>query len=247
MRASPPPGTPNERPGDDHGRHVARAVSRAAAGAVGVDGRHGLSRMLDRRARQCNVGEVVFNTAMTGYQEILTDPIYCRPDRHADLSAHRQRRRQRRRRRSPIACLRRGPGDPRPAAASRRTAGATDDSVGVPAQRERRRHRRHRHAQADAPPARARARRTAASWQRPCSPTRTPKRRIVARARGALDGRARPRQGGLVHDGLRLDARRLGARQRLSAAWASRDSTSSPSTSASSTTSCACWPSAAAR
>ncbi|HIO53569.1 MAG TPA: carbamoyl-phosphate synthase small subunit, partial [Chromatiales bacterium] len=24
------------------------------------------------------VGEVVFNTAMTGYQEILTDPLYCR-------------------------------------------------------------------------------------------------------------------------------------------------------------------------
>jgi len=23
-------------------------------------------------------GEVVFNTAMTGYQEILTDPSYCR-------------------------------------------------------------------------------------------------------------------------------------------------------------------------
>ena len=39
-------------------------------------------------------GEVVFNTAMTGYQEILTDPSYCPPDRHADLSAHRQHRRQ---------------------------------------------------------------------------------------------------------------------------------------------------------
>ena len=24
------------------------------------------------------VGEVVFNTGMTGYQEILTDPSYCR-------------------------------------------------------------------------------------------------------------------------------------------------------------------------
>ena len=29
-------------------------------------------------ARGCAVGEVVFNTAMTGYQEILTDPSYCR-------------------------------------------------------------------------------------------------------------------------------------------------------------------------
>ena len=26
----------------------------------------------------CSVGEVVFNTAMTGYQEILSDPSYCR-------------------------------------------------------------------------------------------------------------------------------------------------------------------------
>ncbi len=25
-----------------------------------------------------SVGEVVFNTAMTGYQEILTDPSYCK-------------------------------------------------------------------------------------------------------------------------------------------------------------------------
>nr|WP_236953288.1 carbamoyl-phosphate synthase domain-containing protein [Immundisolibacter cernigliae] len=25
-----------------------------------------------------SVGEVVFNTALTGYQEILTDPSYCR-------------------------------------------------------------------------------------------------------------------------------------------------------------------------
>jgi carbamoyl-phosphate synthase small subunit len=29
-------------------------------------------------ARGCSAGEVVFNTAMTGYQEILTDPSYCR-------------------------------------------------------------------------------------------------------------------------------------------------------------------------
>src|SRR2546429_1419873 len=29
-------------------------------------------------ARGTAVGEVVFNTAITGYQEILTDPSYCR-------------------------------------------------------------------------------------------------------------------------------------------------------------------------
>ncbi len=33
-----------------------------------------------------SAGEVVFNTSMTGYQEILTDPSYCRPDRHPDVS-----------------------------------------------------------------------------------------------------------------------------------------------------------------
>ena len=32
-------------------------------------------------ARGHSAGEVVFNTAMTGYQEILTDPSYCRQDR----------------------------------------------------------------------------------------------------------------------------------------------------------------------
>src|SRR2546421_11267775 len=29
-------------------------------------------------AKGAAVGEVVFNTAITGYQEILTDPSYCR-------------------------------------------------------------------------------------------------------------------------------------------------------------------------
>jgi len=33
-----------------------------------------------------SVGEVVFNTAMTGYQEILTDPVLLQADRHAGLT-----------------------------------------------------------------------------------------------------------------------------------------------------------------
>ena len=41
-------------------------------------------------------GEMVFNTGMTGYQETLTDPSYCRPDRRDDRAAHRQHRRERR-------------------------------------------------------------------------------------------------------------------------------------------------------
>ena len=32
-------------------------------------------------------GEVMFNTAMTGYQEILTDPVLPRADRLHDLPA----------------------------------------------------------------------------------------------------------------------------------------------------------------
>ena len=41
----------------------------------------------------CSVGEVVFNTAITGYQEILTDIL--RPaDRYADVPADRQCRLQ---------------------------------------------------------------------------------------------------------------------------------------------------------
>ena len=35
---------------------------------------HGTSIGVDGQT----IGEVVFNTAMTGYQEILTDPSYCR-------------------------------------------------------------------------------------------------------------------------------------------------------------------------
>ena len=47
-------------------------------------------------ARRCRSGEVVFNTSMTGYQEILTDPVLRRADRRDDLHADRQRRRERR-------------------------------------------------------------------------------------------------------------------------------------------------------
>ena len=100
------------------------------------------------------VGEVVFNTAMTGYQEILTDPSLLPADRHADLSAHRQHRRQRRGRRSrrrstPRASIIRD----LPLLASNWRS--QDDLRELPeAQNKHRRHRRHRHAQADAHPAR---------------------------------------------------------------------------------------------
>ena len=40
------------------------------------------------------VGEVCFNTAMTGYQEIMTDPSLRRADHHLHLPAYRQCRRE---------------------------------------------------------------------------------------------------------------------------------------------------------
>ncbi len=42
------------------------------------------------------LGEVVFATGMTGYQETLTDPSYAGQNRRDDRAAHREHRRQRR-------------------------------------------------------------------------------------------------------------------------------------------------------
>ena len=50
--------------------------SQEAAVLVLADGTIFRGRSIGARGRA--VGEVVFNTAMTGYQEILTDPSYCR-------------------------------------------------------------------------------------------------------------------------------------------------------------------------
>ena len=50
-------------------------------------------------------GEVVFNTVLSGYQEVLVRPRLRRSDHHLHLPAHRQLRGQRRRRREPAAVL----------------------------------------------------------------------------------------------------------------------------------------------
>ena len=47
----------------------------APAALVLEDGRHFVGRALG--ADVLGQGEVVFNTAMTGYQEVLTDPSYA--------------------------------------------------------------------------------------------------------------------------------------------------------------------------
>ena len=76
MTAATPPGRPSRRP----------PLLVLADGTV-IEGR-GLG------ATGSAVAEVCFNTALTGYQEILTDPVLCRPDRHLHLPAYRQCRRQ---------------------------------------------------------------------------------------------------------------------------------------------------------
>ena len=153
---------------------------------------------------------------MTGYQEILTDPSYAGPDRHAHLSAHRQRRRQRRGRRVATR-LRRGARHPRPAARSRRAGAARTTSPTYLRQQQHRRHRRHRHAQAHAAPARARARRTAASSPRPGSTTRP--RPMPCRARARCPSMAGLDLAKVVTctQALRLDGEHVGARHRLPA------------------------------
>ena len=40
------------------------------------DGKHFNGKIFGSRGEA--IGEVCFNTGMTGYQEILTDPSYCR-------------------------------------------------------------------------------------------------------------------------------------------------------------------------
>ncbi len=41
-----------------------------------------------------STGEVVFNTALSGYQEILTDPVVRRAGDHVHVPAHRELRRE---------------------------------------------------------------------------------------------------------------------------------------------------------
>jgi carbamoyl-phosphate synthase small subunit len=98
-------------------------------------------RHLDRRTGD-TVGEVVFNTALTGYQEILTDPSYCQQIvtltyphiGNYGVSA----RTSKRRRSSPPAW------SSRTCRCSRRTSAAMT-LLGVPAARRHGRDRRHRH------------------------------------------------------------------------------------------------------
>ena len=104
-------------------------------------------------AKGNTTGEVVFNTALTGYQEILTDPSYARQivtltyphigntgTTPEDLESPQ--------------IYRRRPRHPRPAARSPATGAPTKSLPEFLERGTRRRDRRHRHAQAHAHPAR---------------------------------------------------------------------------------------------
>ena len=154
-------------------------------------------------------GEVVFNTALTGYQEILTDPSYCRQIvtltyPHIGNYGVEPGRRRVAARSSPPAwwsrtcrCWRRTSAAPRSLGDYLRARGHGGD-------------RRHRHPPPDAAAAHRRARRTAAS-----SPWRAARRSTPATidaalaqgARGAVDGRARPGPGGERRGALRVARR----------------------------------------
>ena len=89
--------------------------------------RHGLHGPGLRRRGEVD-GEVVFNTSMTGYQEILTDPSYHGQIVAMTYPADRQLRRQRRGRREPPALgprLRRPRAEP--AVSNYRAEGSLDD------------------------------------------------------------------------------------------------------------------------
>ena len=119
------------------------------------------------------VGEAVFSTGMTGYQETLTDPSYHRQVVVHDRAARRQHRRQRRGRRVAPHLgrrLRRARPAPRPSSWRSRAPG------GRARRAARRRHLRHRHPRPHPAPARARRdagrrvlRRAARSRRSPCS------------------------------------------------------------------------------
>ncbi len=154
-------------------------------------------------------GEVVFNTAMTGYQEILTDPSYCQQIvtltyphignygvNEEDVEASKVHAAGLIIRDLPlIASNFRSPPDP----------------VGVPAQPGHGRHRQHRHPQAHA---------HAAHQGRAERLHRRPGRRRGSHARAdrqgrgcgpqrAQHGRPRPRQGRVGAAALRLDPDRM--------------------------------------
>ena len=189
-----------------------------------------------------STGEVVFNTAMTGYQEILTDPSYARqivtltyphigntgtnPDDHESNLVH-----------AAGLVIRDLP-------LLHSSWRATESLPEFLRRREHRRDRRDRHPQAHPHPARER---------RPGRLHRQRRRRTAPgsrdRGRTPLPGPQGhgPRQGRLHRARLPVERRhQLVAGAGAASPRRASACTSSPTTSASSATSCGCWPTTAA-
>ena len=100
------PHDPRRRAGRDRRRGRSDERARRARRAARPRGRHDVRGRGDRRAgRPSSSGEVVFNTVLSGYQEVITDPSYAGQIITLHLSAHRQLRRDRARRGEPPAVL----------------------------------------------------------------------------------------------------------------------------------------------
>ena len=110
---------------------VPATAARPRPGPAGPRRRHGLHGQ-SIGATGTTIGEVVFNTALTGYQEILTDPSYCRQivtltyPHIGNYGVNAEDVESR-------AGLRRRPGHQGPAAAARRTSAAAQTLAAVPA------------------------------------------------------------------------------------------------------------------
>ena len=156
-----------------------------------------------------SVGEVVFNTAMTGYQEILTDPSYAGQivtltyPHVGNVGVNDEDVESRK----PFAAGLVIRDLPRTVSNFRSTGGPRRLSRGERC----RRHRRHRHAQAHSHPARAgRAKRLPVRGGDDRRARSGGRRR--PRPGGALDGGPRSRQGRELHDVVRVDVGRMVAR-----------------------------------
>ena len=160
-------------------------------------------------------GEVVFNTALTGYQEILTDPSYCRQIvtlTYPHIGSYGSNPEDVESARVHAAGL--VVKDVPPLASNFRSTATLER---LPAQGKHGRHRRHRHAPADAHPS------------HPWRPERLHRRPAARRgdepgpsrcgsgrgALGTVDVGTRPGQGRQRRQALRLDPDDLGARPRL--------------------------------
>ena len=192
-------------------------------------------------AKGASVGEVVFNTSMTGYQEILTDPSYAGQivtltyPHIGNVGVNAEDVESRR----PFAAGLVIRDLPR-VESNFRSAGGLDaylaahDIVGIADIDTRKLTRLLREKGA----------------QNGCILAGAHRERRGRRARhragegGAVDGGTRSRESRELHGALRVDVRRLGAGSGLPAPGGPRAFTSSPTTSASSTTSCACSSSA---